>query len=69
MNEQFTDISLMNVLAAAVLLNDNKLEIPVEMAIAQYENLQLAITFNEDADLLVLELKEMNDDESGSTGE
>lgn len=69
MNEEFTDIGLMNILAAAVLLNDNKLEVPVEMAIAKYEDLQLAITFNEDTDMLLLELKEMKNDESGSVGE
>ena len=69
MNEELTNISLMNILASVILLCENKVEIPIEMAVSNYDDLNLAITYNEDQKTLLLELKEIKSDESRPVSE
>lgn len=65
--ENLANVSLTNILASAVLLNENKLEIPIDIALADFGSKQLAVAYDEDRRMLILELVDMEvgQDESG----
>lgn len=69
--EQLTNVSLMNIMAAAILVSDNHLEVPIELALSDFGSQQISLSFDEDRKVLILELVEYGEetDESGQTSE
>jgi hypothetical protein len=52
-------------------MNDNLLEVPVDVAVSDFSSKQIALAYDEDRRMLILQLVDMeiNTDESGPVGE
>jgi pyrimidine operon attenuation protein/uracil phosphoribosyltransferase len=58
----------MNILATAVLVNNNHLELPMDVVLADFSDKNISLSYDEDRRTLILELVELeNEDESGQT--
>jgi hypothetical protein len=71
LEEELTNVSLTNILACSIISNDNRLEIPIDLALQDFGNTQIALSYDEDRRMLILELVEMENvaDESGQDSE
>jgi pyrimidine operon attenuation protein/uracil phosphoribosyltransferase len=66
--EELTNVSFMNILATAVLVNNNHLELPMDVVLADFSDKNISLSYDEDRRTLILELVELeNEDESGQT--
>ena len=60
----------MNILASSIFLNNNRLEVPIDMVISDYSKFQIAMMFDENRRMIIMEMVESEDtDESGQTSE
>lgn len=72
LEQDLTNVSLTNILACSIFLNDNRLEIPIDLALKDFGNTQIALSYDEDTKILILELVEVEGDvtdESGQTSQ
>jgi hypothetical protein len=71
LEQDLTNVSLTNILACSIISNDNHLEIPIDLALKDFGNTQIALSYDEDRRMLILELVEVegDTDESGQTSQ
>jgi pyrimidine operon attenuation protein/uracil phosphoribosyltransferase len=68
--EELTNVSFMNILATAVLVNNNHLELPMDVVLADFSDKNISLSYDEDRRTLILELVELeSEDESGQISE
>lgn len=64
--EQLANLSLMNILAAAVITSKNHLELSIDLVLEDFSSKNLVLGYNEDTRKIILELIEIGEtDESG----
>lgn len=69
LEQDLTNISLTNILACSIFLNENRLEIPIDLALKDFGNTQIALSYDEDTKILILELVELEGDATDESGQ
>lgn len=67
--ENVENVSFMNILATAVLVNNNQLEVPIDIVLMDFSDKNISLSYDEDRRMLILELVELEKEETDESGQ